>query len=64
MNVRTSSVSWLRQLWTLLRRTPLLVAPRTLETAEAHSVNSVDGEVKINNRWREWLTAVVVAFDG
>ena len=41
-----------------------LVAPRTVETAEAHPVNDMSGKVKVNDGWREWLTAVVVAFDG
>ncbi len=40
-----------------------LVAARAVETAEAHSVNGMGGEVKINDGWWERLTAVVVAFD-
>jgi len=41
-----------------------LVAPRTVEAAEAHATDGVCDKVKVNNRWREWRSAVVVAFDG
>jgi hypothetical protein len=43
---------------------PWLLAPRSVEAAEAHPVHGLDPEVQVGDRRRKRPSAVMVAFDG